>query len=81
MPTWEFACGDTLASDAFNSNTTRFNALAGALRGYISAESDVQTKVFSSYTWTNLYFRVTTKTYAGNPTLRSRVMGPTGLSS
>lgn len=78
MPTWEFACGDTLASDAFNSNTTRFNALAGALRGYISAESDVQTKVFSSYTWANLYFRVTIKTYTGNPTLRSRVNAANG---
>ena len=77
MPTWEFACGDTSGSTLFTQNTTTYLALAGRMRDVTDEASD-QTKVFSTYTWANLYVRVKTFSLDVNPALRSRVGGVNG---
>ena len=77
MPTWEFALGDTSGGASLGSNQIRFYALAGRLAAE-ATEANSQTKVFSSYTWANLYVRVRTKTFVGNVTIQNRIGGVTG---
>lgn len=73
MPTWEFTAGDTSGGGSYGSNLTRFSGMAGRLGNQSGGETALQAKVFSTYTWANLYVRVKTKTFVGSPTVRSRV--------
>lgn len=72
MPTWEFTAGDTSGGGTYGSNLTRFSGIAGRL-GNATNEAGFQAKVFSTYTWANLYVRVKTMTFVGSPTVRSRI--------
>lgn len=69
MPTWELAVGATSASTF--STTNRFSPPAGFLTASLT-ETHQQVKVYSSYTWANLYARCLTWATA-NHVIRSRI--------
>ena len=69
MPTWEFVLGGI--NNWGTPAVTRYHALAGASFNDVT-ESLSQTKVYSSYTWANLYVVCTTAS-GGDFTVRSRI--------
>ena len=76
MPTWELTAGDT-ASGGVYSSADAFNSVAGRM-AIADPEGRAQAKVYSSYTWTNLYVRCTTFNPPNNNTVRSRKNGAFG---
>ena len=58
MPTWEMIAG--AAGGAIMADAPNWGAPGGALTGHTAGENRAQTKVYSSYTWANLYVRCTT---------------------
>lgn len=71
----------TSVAENLADDVTRYFAPAGGARRY-ETESNVQGKVFTSYTWANMFVRVTANTYTtGNTVIRSRVGGVNGNMS
>ena len=69
MPTWEFVSGGLTSFGTVA--VTRYHPLSGS-PGADPTESLTQTKIYSSYTWTNLYV-VCTNASGGDFTVRSRI--------
>ena len=70
MPTWEIAA---IVGIGVSMGTGVTNWPIGGWTLSNATEAAVQTKVYSSYTWANLYTRCLTFAAPTNPTVRSRI--------
>lgn len=78
MPTWEFIAGANGTGGTQDSAQNGFRSLGGG-NAFYATENASQIKVFSTYTWANLYVRVISNTFTGgNTTIRSRIGGVNG---
>ena len=76
MPTWELIAGWTTGRIS-GAVTTQFMSVAGAVI-YNPTEARAQAKVYSNYTWANLYARIVGFSASADVPIRSRVGAANG---